>query len=159
MQNIKGILQDVIKSQEGMSRKLAECEALLMWDTVASSLAIRTQPVAISRGRMMVNVTDSVILHQLTFYKKEYIDKINLMLGRRLVKDIIFRVGKVEKREKKTESRKDYIKRLRSIKLEQDEITLIDEITDQIEDEEIRDSLRELFTSQTQLSKIRDGES
>jgi uncharacterized protein YnzC (UPF0291/DUF896 family) len=86
-------------------------------------------------------------------------DKINLMLGRRLVKDIIFRVGKVEKREQKAESRKDYIKRLRSIKLEQDEITLIDEITDQIEDEEIRDSLKELFTSQTQLSKIRDDES
>ena len=61
--------------------------------------------------------------------------------------------------EQTTESRKDYIKRLRSVELEEDEITLIDGITDQIEDEEIRDSLRELFTSQAQLSKIRDSES
>ena len=142
-----------------MSRKLEECEALLMWDTVASSLVTKTQPVAISRGRMMVNVTDSVILHQLTFYKKEYIDKINLMLGRRLVRDIVFRVGKVEKREQNTESRKDYIKRLRSVELDHDEITLIDDLTGQIDDEEIRDSLKELFTSQAQLTKIRDGDS
>ena len=152
-------MQDVIKSQEGMSRKLEECEALLMWDTVASSLATRTQPVAISRGNMLINVTDSVILHQLTFYRKEYVDKINLMLGRRLVRDIVFRVGKVEKREQNTESRKDYIKRLRSIELDQDEITLIDEITGQIDDDELRDSLKELFTSQAQLTKIRDNES
>ena len=159
MQSIKGILQYVI-NQEGMNRKLDECEALLVWDDVAPTLAIRTQPISISRGRMSINVTDSVMLHQLTFYKKEYIDKINLMLGKRIVRDIIFRVGKVEGRGQATESRDEYIERLHNIELNQDEITLIDEITDQIElDEEVRDSLKKLFTSQTQLSKIRDSES
>ena len=108
---------------------------------------------------MSINVTDSVILYQLTLYKKDYIDKINLMLGRRVVKDIIFRVGKVEKRGQATESRGEYIKRLRSVELDQAEIAKIDELTDQIEDEEIRDSLKELFISQTRLSKVRDSES
>jgi hypothetical protein len=158
MQNIRGILRNVI-SQEGMERKLDECEALLVWDDVAPTLAARTQPVAISRGRMVINVTDSVMLHQLTFYKKEYIDKINLLLGRRIVRDITFRVGNVERRGQGTESRDEYIERLHSVELDQDEITKIDELTDQIEDEEVRDSLKELFTSQAQLSKIRDSES
>ncbi len=158
MQNIRGILRNVI-NQEGMERKLDECEALLVWEDVAPTLAARTQPVAISRGRLVINVTDSVILHQLTFYKKEYIDKINLMLGRRIVRDITFRVGNVERRGQGTESRDEYIERLHSVELDQDEIAKIDEITDQIEDEEVRDSLKELFTSQAQLSKIRDSES
>ncbi len=158
MQSIKGILQYVI-SQEGMNRKLDECEALLVWDDVAPTLAIRTQPISISRGRMSINVTDSVMLHQLTFFKKEYIDKINLMLGKRIVRDIIFRVGKVEGRGQATESRDEYIKRLHSVELSQDEIAKIDEIIGQVKDEEIRDSLKELFISQAQLSKIRSDES
>ena len=158
MQSIKGILEDVI-SRSDMERKMEECEALLVWDVVASSLAARTQPFGISRGRMLINVTDSVMLHQLTFYKKEYIDKINLMLGKRVVRDIIFRVGRIEKRGQTTEDRDEYVERLRSIELDQDEMTRIDEIISQIEDEEIRDSLKKLFISQSQLSKIRDSES
>lgn len=138
---------------------MAECEALLLWDRVASSMVTRTQPVAITRGIMFINVTDSVALHQLTFYKKEFVDKINLMFGKRVVRDITFRVGRVEKREQDVESRDEYMERLRNIELNQDEITRIDDITGQIEDEEIRNSLKELFVSQSQLSKIRSGKS
>ena len=158
MQSIKGILEDVI-GRSNMEKKMEECEALLVWDVVASSLAARTQPFGISRGRMLISVTDSVMLHQLTFYKKEYIDKINLMLGKRVVRDIIFRVGRIEKRGQATEDRDEYVERLHSIELDQDEMTRIDEIISQIEDEEIRDSLKKLFISQSQLSKIRDSES
>ncbi len=158
MQNISGLVRNFI-SQSGMNRKLEECEALLLWDRVASSMATRTQPVAITRGIMFINVTDSVMLQQLTFYKKEFADKINLMFGKRVVRDITFRVGRVEKREQDAESRDEYIERLHNIELNQDEITRIDDITGQIEDEEIRNSLKELFVSQSQLSKIRSSES
>lgn len=158
MRNISGLVQNFI-SQSGMNRKLEECEALLLWDRVASSMATRTQPVAITRGIMFINVTDSIVLHQLTFYKKEFIDKINLMFGKRVIRDITFRVGRVERRKQDAESRDEYIKRLHSIELNQDEITRIDDITGQIEDEEIRNSLKELFISQSQLSKIRSSKS
>ena len=158
MQSIKGVLQGAINRTGINERKLEECKALLLWDEVTPSLITRTQPVSISRGRMFINVTDSVILHQLTFYKKEYMDKINLIAGKRFVRDIVFRVGKVERRDRTAESRGEYIKRLHSVELKQDEMTQIDEITAQIEDEELRNSLKELFVSQSQLSKIRDGE-
>jgi len=154
MQSIKSILPGVIK-RTGISGKMKECEALLMWDKVASSLVSRTKAVGISRGRMSINVTDSVVLYQLTLFKKEYIDKINKMLGKRLVRDIIFRVGRVEREKLSAENRDEYIKRLHSVELDQNEMTQIDEITAQIEDEEIRSSLKELFISQSQLSKIR----
>ena len=153
-QNIKGILENLMR-RLGMDEKLEECQALLLWDDVASNLASRTEAVGISSGRMSVNVTDSVILHQLTFYKRKYIDKINLMLGKRIVKDIVFRVGKIEKEKPAREDREDYIKQLHSIQLDENELERIDEIVAQIEDEEIRGSLKELFTNQAKLSKYR----
>ena len=153
-QNIKGILENLMK-RLGMDEKLEECQALLLWDDVASNLASRTEAVGISSGRMSVNVTDSVILHQLTFYKRKYIDKINLMLGKRIVKDIVFRVGKIQKEKPAKENKEDYIMQLHSIQLDEGELERIDEIVAQIEDEEIRGSLRELFTSQAKLSKYR----
>jgi len=39
--------------------------------------------------------------------------------------------------------------------LDQDELARIDEIVAQVEDEEIQDSLRKLFISQSKLSKYR----
>ena len=155
--SIKGILRNVL-SRTGLDEKMEQCKALLLWDDVAPNLAARTKPVGINRGRMAINVANSVILHQLMFYKERYIDKINLMLGKRIVRDIIFRVGKVERRERIPESRGEYIRRLHSMPLEQDQITQIEKIVEQIEDEEIRDSLRELFISQSKLTKIREEE-
>jgi hypothetical protein len=87
-------------------------------------------------------------------------------LGKHTVKDIVFRVGKVEKgrMNEKTangqgdseKSRDDYIRRLHGVQLDQYEVTRIDEMVAQIEDEDIRDSLRELFISQSKLNKFRD---
>lgn len=153
-QSIKDILENVL-SQSGLDRGMEECKALSVWDDVASNLAARTEPTGISHGRMYVNVTDSVILHHLTFLKKKYIEKINLLLGKDVVKDIVFRVGKIDKKRQITESREDYITRLHNVKLDQDKVARIDEIVAQVEDEEIKQSLRELFISQAKLSKFR----
>jgi hypothetical protein len=99
----------------------------------------------------------SRILHSSTFYKKKYIDKINQKLGRQAIKDIIFRMGKVEKKNHNDEDRDDYMEKLRSIKLEDDEISRIDEIVEKVEDEDMRNSLREIFISQSKLSKFRNN--
>ncbi len=76
-------------------RHYIDRQILYLWDIAASSMATRTQPVSIARGIMFVNVTDSVVLQRLTFYKNEFIDRINLMSGKRVIRDITFRVGKV----------------------------------------------------------------
>ena len=152
--NIRNVLQEVL-TRTGMDERIEECRALLLWNDIASNLAARTEPVGVRRGRMAVNVTDSVVLHQLAFYKKKYIDKINLAMGRRIIKDIVFRVGAVGKAEEKGESREDYIRKLHNVEIDQDKLTRIDEIVAQIEDEDIKDSLRELFISQSKLSRVR----
>jgi len=110
-----------------------------------------------SRGKMVVNVTDSVVLHTLSMYKRKYIDKINLLAGKDVLKDIVFRVGKVEKREKEVDAREDYVKQLHSVPLNQTDVDRIDDVVASIEDDEMRGLLRDLFINQKKLTKMRGG--
>jgi len=130
---------------------------LSLWDDVASAVSSRAQAVGMSRGKMVVNVTDSVVLHTLSMYKRKYIDKINLLAGKDVLKDIVFRVGKVEKREKEVDAREDYVKQLHSVPLNQTDVDRIDDVVASIEDDEMRGLLRDLFINQKKLTKMRGG--
>lgn len=157
MQYIKAILEKTL-NQLGLSEKIEECKALALWNDIASTMASKTQPIAVSHGRLIINVSDSVILHTLSMYKKRYIEKINLLAGKNVIKDIIFRVGAIEnnKNQKFSEEKEeDYISKLQSIQLDQKEIDNIDEIVSVIKDDEIRESLKDLFIKQSKLSKMR----
>ena len=152
--HIKTILEDTL-NQLGLSEKIDECKALTLWNDVASTLASRTQPMSISNNRLIVNVTDSVVLHTLSLYKRKYVEKINLLAGRDVIKDIIFRVGKVEKKDIELKDRDNYMEELKGTQLDQSEIEKIDEIVSTIEDDDIKDSLRNLFINQSKLTKMR----
>jgi len=156
MQNIKTAIESTL-DQLGLSNGVNECKVLAFWDDVASSVASRTQAVGFARGRMFVNVTDSVVLHTLSMYKKKYIEKINLMAGKDVIKDIIFRVGKVDRKEKETNERDDYVKKFNNIQLNQNDVEKIDEVVSTLEDDEIRLLLRDLFINQKKLTKMRGG--
>lgn len=157
MQYIKTMLEKTL-NQLGMSERIEECKALILWNDVASNIASKTQPIAVSHGRLIVNVSDSVVLHTLSMYKKRYIEKINLLAGKNVIKDIIFRVAtiennKIQKANEKEEE--DYINKLQSIQLDQEEIDIIDGIVSAIKDDEIRESLKDLFIKQSKLTKMR----
>ena len=152
--HIKTILEDTL-DQLGLSEKIDECKALALWNDVVSTLASRTQPVSISNSKLIVNVTDSVVLHTLSLYKRKYVEKINLLAGRNVIKDIIFRVGKVEKKDREVIGRDNYMEELKGTQLDQSELEKIDEIVSTVEDDDIKDSLRNLFINQSKLTKMR----
>jgi len=152
--HIKTILEDTL-DQLGLSEKIDECKALTLWNDVASTLASRTQPISISNSRLIVNVTDSVVLHALSLYKRKYVEKINLLAGRDVIKDIIFRVGKVEKKDIELKDRDNYMEELKGTQLDQSELEKIDEIISTIKDDDIKNSLRNLFINQSKLTKMR----
>ena len=156
MQNIKTALESTL-DQLGLSNGIEECKSLAFWDDVASSVSSRTQAVGMARGKMFVNVTDSVVLHTLSMYKRKYIEKINLLAGKDVIKDIVFRVGKVDKREKEVNERDDYIRKLNDVQLNQSDVDQIDEIVSSLEDDEMRTLLRDLFINQKKLTKMRGG--
>ncbi len=156
MQNIKTALESTL-DQLGLSNGVDECKSLAFWDDVASSIASRTQAVGIAHGKMFVNVTDSVVLHTLSMYKRKYIEKINLLSGKDVIKDIVFRVGKVDKREKEVNERENYAKEFDNVQLNQNDVERIDEIVSKLEDDEMRLLLRDLFINQKKLTKMRGG--
>jgi hypothetical protein len=79
--------------------KLKEYQALTIWDqVVGDKLSSQTSAQWIKDGKLYILVSSSVWAHQLAFYKKDYINKINRLVGENIVKDIFFQVGNPEKK-------------------------------------------------------------
>jgi len=157
MQNIKTALEDTL-NQLGINNRIEEYKVLSLWDDVASVLSNQTQAISISDGgSMTVNVANSIILHNLSMYKRKYMEKINLLAGKSVIKDIVFRIGKIDKRDKEPNSRENYVKKLHETQLDRKDIENIDNIVSSVEDDEMRDILKNLFINQSKLTKMRGG--
>lgn len=155
MHEIKNIIPDVL-NQAGLDKGIEENKALMLWDDIVPTMASKTQAVSLSEGKMVVNVTDSVVLHALNIYKRRYIYKLNLLLGKPVVSEIVFRIGPINKRSHKSGSNDDYLDKFRCIQLDEEQLRKIDEIVSLVEDKEIQNELKELFINQSKLSKIRE---
>ena len=64
-------------------------------DVVGETLGANSCPAAMKGEQLFVYVTSSVWLQEFHFVKADVIDAANRMLGRPLIQDIKFKVGKV----------------------------------------------------------------
>ena len=75
----------------------ANGELALVWrywdETVGETIAQNARPTVFKGGLLYVNVTSSPWIHQLQFFKKDIIDKLNMALGQKVLDDIKFRIG------------------------------------------------------------------
>ena len=75
----------------------ANGELALIWrywdETVGEAIAQNARPAGFKGGLLYVNVTSSPWIHQLQFFKKDIIDKLNMALGQKVLDDIKFRIG------------------------------------------------------------------
>lgn len=95
-QKVSDILTNLMKGY-GLSAKTHEYKILKTWGTtVGDKISSHTQPSRLIRGVLTVDVDSPAWIHQLTFYKEDLIKKINNEIGKGMVKDIRFKVGKVE---------------------------------------------------------------
>ena len=116
---------------------ISQYSVISLWD------APRSQAVSISRGALCVNVTDSVVLYHLTFSKRQFIEQLNKAVGKRVVRDITFRVGKVEqKREVKVRELSDA------------EVAEIDAMVSAVNDLELRAGVREVIMGRRHKLRI-----
>lgn len=65
-------------------------------DAVGPFNAARTQPESIKNGRLTVLVESSVWIDRFSYFRTEFIRKINDAVGAELVQDLQFRVGAVK---------------------------------------------------------------
>lgn len=87
----------VLMKNYGLSAKTHEYKILKLWDsTFGDNISSHTQPLRLIRGVLTVMVDSPAWMHQLTFYRDELIEKVNDRIGKKIVTDIRFKVGKVE---------------------------------------------------------------
>ena len=116
-------------------------------ETVGSVIARNAQPDRIRNGTLFIKVASSTWMQQLQYMKEMITEKLNQRLGREVVKNIFFVVGKVEMEELKPKTKEGTSTRPPAeAKLDPDEL-------DSIRDPEIRQALRRLFHARTRKRK------
>lgn len=90
---VGAILSRVLKRLQ-LDRKIDEGRALKLWPSAAGKeLAAATRAASVSRGRMTVECQSPAWANECRMLKLSLIQKLNDLLGREVIKDIIFKVG------------------------------------------------------------------
>jgi predicted nucleic acid-binding Zn ribbon protein len=97
-ESIGDILKRVTKKL-GIEAKLREQTLFSVWDeTVGRQIARHARPKSIKRGDLVVLVENSSYLQEYSFLKRELREKLNEKLGKNTVREVMFRVGRIEKK-------------------------------------------------------------
>ena len=153
-QRMKRILNTTLRKL-GLDKRIKECSILPFWnEAVGESIALHTKPIKVYDGKMTVLVESSSWIQELTFLKSGIMERLNSTVGKKVIKDIYFKIGEIKKSfpEEKKEKRID----LESIKLDGEKRRRIEESLKKIEDPEIKEILKNFLTKEAKYETIRD---
>ena len=103
-ERISSILARLV-SRMGISTRLEREKAVILWEeAVGRNIASRAEAVSFKGGRLFVVVKDSTWLQELALMKEGLIEKLNSLLGKPMVEDIMFRIGDPEEERGKERS-------------------------------------------------------
>ena len=153
---------DLLFRKLGYDKKIREQQAMFWWnEVVGEHVAAHAQPIQIDNGKMSVVVSDSIWLTEINLLRMQYIAKINEKLGSMILKDIEFKIGKVNKPsvrfspERLKVVEEDYRKKIEEIELGPEELGIINQTVVDVEDEELGEILKQIFTNQRKSIKLR----
>ena len=87
-----------LTARMGIAARLEREKAVVMWEeAVGKSIARRAKAVSLRNDILFVRVQNSVWLQELSLLKESLIEKINALVGKDIVRDIVFRVGDPDK--------------------------------------------------------------
>lgn len=124
-------------------------------DIFGSEIAKASNPDKIIKGTLYINVSSSAWLMQLSFMKDEFKKKINERLGKRLVKNITFKVGKVS-RTKLYEPPTTSVS-LRKVKLDDATKKMIKENVKGLKDDALKKSIIAAETAYYKRKEVKEG--
>lgn len=83
------IINKLIKNLN-IEDQILENQAIFYWSTVVGlHVAKNTKPERVKDGILFVKVKNDVWRNELLFYKKDFIEKLNKKLGKKIIYDII----------------------------------------------------------------------
>lgn len=142
------ILEKSLKRLD-LSGRLGEYGVWPIWNKIVGfTIARNAQPEKIRHGTLFVKVTSPTWMQQLQYMKEMISEKLNQSLGKEVVKNIFFYVGKLENEVPRSKA-KDHSAR----SLPPSESKLDEEHLGSIKDPEIRRALRGLFTACSRKGK------
>ena len=160
-QPLKEILDNVLR-RFGYDKKMREQYALFLWnDVVGEHVARNAQPTQVVNGKMSVIVNDTIWLTELNFLRREYIEKINETLGAEVITDIEFKIGEVEQHVQSPHMKKKTTDKqtptIDEIELTDEEQARISQAVADVDDAELQEILRGIFTNQSKRDKWQEG--
>jgi predicted nucleic acid-binding Zn ribbon protein len=83
-----------LTARMGIAARLEREKAVVVWEeAVGKNIARRAKAVSLRNDILFVHVQNSVWLQELSLLKEGIIEKINALVGKDVVRDIVFRVG------------------------------------------------------------------
>lgn len=141
-ESIKGILNSTLKKM-GLSKKIKEKQVLKLWSEITGNrISLHTEAKYINQGVLFVTVDNSAWANELLFMKDNLIKRLNNKLGKKIVKDIRFKTGTINKKQKKRASKS---KNKPEINLKNQEKQEILADLDFLEDEELKNKIFNLM--------------
>ena len=83
-----------LTTRMGIAARLEREKAVVVWEeAVGKNISRRAKAVSLRNDILFVHVQNSVWLQELSLLKEGIIEKINTLVGKDVVRDIVFRVG------------------------------------------------------------------
>jgi predicted nucleic acid-binding Zn ribbon protein len=89
-----GEILDKLTSRMGIAARLEREKAVVLWEeAVGRNIARRARAVSVRGEILFVKVQNSIWLQELALLKEGMIARINALVGKEIIKDIVFRIG------------------------------------------------------------------
>jgi hypothetical protein len=151
-QRLHSILEKTLKALE-IDVPLKTYSILGAWsEIVGESVAEHSQPRSIRNRILFLDVSHSTWMQQLQFLKPTLLEKVNNFLGEPLIQDIRFKLGKISRT--MPVSTKTYS--LEDERLDKATMNRIENLLQEIDDKEVRKSLRDVFIKVARLKQSRE---
>lgn len=138
----------------GLEKKIREKRIVYLWDKLRQGELINhTQGAYFKNGILFVTVSSPIWSQQLIFLKNNLIRQINQELGGNILKDLRFQCGTIERREGKRALTEENWEK---VFLNQEELKKIEETSEIVKEEQVREKLKSFLIKGKKLRKWRE---
>ena len=150
LKDLKTILGTMLRTIDSPQQR----EQFRVWDiwegVVGPQIAGKTRPEALRNGVLVVSVTSSVWMQELSFMKQKILDRINQTLAPGTIREIRFKLGDIQQAGASCDEEP-------LPQLTEEEQEIIAQHTASIADQGLRESLQKLFTASRRRKKKGEG--
>lgn len=140
-------------SRRGIRKKMKEMNTLKLWrEVVGKKVDKHTYPFSVRKGNLFVRVDNSGWLTQLTYLKEKIILEFNKKQGKKVIKEIYFRLGEVRKNKEEKVKKSPPDK-----KLEKAELARIGRSLKEVKDKSLYHALRRVLIKDKKFKKNLTG--